>query len=136
VLAQDVVPEALYIIESGVVSASVLHGDIWLEVGRMGPGELIGESGFVDQTPTVARFCAYTDCMIYRIDRAALEPWLQEHAELIGALAGLQKFRAKARASMLESKPQVVDRNGFVGWLRSRVKRFQGPRPDATDKLS
>jgi len=136
VLAQDIVPDALYIIESGVVSASVLHGDTWLEVGRMGPGELIGETGFVDQTPTLARFCAYTDCMIYRIDRAELEPWLQEHTELIGALAGLQKFRAKARAALLESKPQVVDPSGFVGWLRKRVTRFQGPRKDSTDKLS
>ncbi len=136
VLAQDVVPDALYIIESGVVSAAVQHGDGWLEIGRMGPGELIGESGFVDQSPTLARFCAYTDCMIYSIDRADLEPWLQEHSELIGALAGLQKFRAKAKASVLESKPQVADNSGFVGWLRKRVTRFQVPRKEATDKLS
>jgi small-conductance mechanosensitive channel len=136
VLAQGVVPEALFIIESGVVSASVQRGDSWLEVGRMGPGELIGETGFVDQSPTMARFCAYTDCMIYRIDRAELEPWLLEHTELIGALAGLKKFREKARAAMLESKPVVVDASGFVGWLRKRVTRFQTTAKDSTDKLS
>ncbi len=117
VLAQDVVPDALYIIESGVVSAAIQRGDSWLEIGRMGPGELIGESGFVDQTPTLARFSAYTDCMIYSIQRADLEPWLHEHRELIGALAGLQKFRAKAKASVLESKPPVADTSGFVGGL-------------------
>jgi CRP-like cAMP-binding protein len=94
VVAEGVVPDALFIVESGVVSASVQRGDSWLEVGRMGPSELIGETGFVDGTPTLARFCAYTDSMIYRIDKADLEPWLTERTELIGALAGLAKFRA------------------------------------------
>ncbi|MFK3973724.1 mechanosensitive ion channel domain-containing protein [Pseudomonas sp. NPDC087358] len=137
VLAEGVVPDALYIIESGVLSASVQRPEGWLEVGRMGPGELIGETGFVDATPTMARFCAYTDCMIYRIEKADLEPWLQQHSELIGALAGLAKFRLKARASLLEIKPVTSDPAGFIGWLRKSVTRFQVPRgPGPTDKMS
>ncbi|MFY1663781.1 mechanosensitive ion channel domain-containing protein [Pseudomonas sp. Pseu.R1] len=137
VLAEGVIPEALYIIESGVMSVSIQRPDGWLEVGRMGPGELFGETGFVDGTPTVGRFCAYTDCMIYRIDKADLEPWLQEHSELIGALAGLAKFRSKARAAMLETKPVVVDPRGFMGWLRKNVTRFQVNRgPGPNDRMS
>jgi small-conductance mechanosensitive channel len=137
ILAEGVVPDALYIIESGVISASLLRSDGWQELGRMGPGELIGETGFVDATPTLARFCAYTDCMVYRIEKADLEPWLAEHPELIGALAGLAKFRAKARASFLEAKPAAVDPSGFLSWLRKSVKRLEasrGQRPP--DKMS
>jgi small-conductance mechanosensitive channel/CRP-like cAMP-binding protein len=137
ILAEGVVPDALYIIESGVISASLLRSDGWQELGRMGPGELIGETGFVDATPTLARFCAYTDCMVYRIEKADLEPWLAEHPELIGALAGLAKFRAKARASFLEAKPATVDPSGFLSWLRKSVKRLEvsrGQRPP--DKMS
>ncbi|WP_342655003.1 mechanosensitive ion channel domain-containing protein [Pseudomonas sp. F3-2] len=137
VLAEGVVPDALFIIESGVVSVSLLRPEGWLELGRMGPGELLGEGGFVDASPTQARFCAYTDCMIYRIEKADLEPWLAEHGELLGALAGLAKFRAKARASMLETKPAVVDPSGFLSWLRKSVKRLEitrGPRPP--DRMS
>ncbi|MFJ5296460.1 Crp/Fnr family transcriptional regulator [Pseudomonas sp. NPDC088368] len=134
-------PDALYIIESGVMSVSIQRPDGWLEIGRMGPGELFGETGFVDGTPTAGRFCAYTDCMIYRIDKADLEPWLQEHSELIGALAGLAKFRTKARASMLDVKPVITDPSGFMGWLRKNVTRFQvgrgpGAGPGPTDKMS
>jgi CRP-like cAMP-binding protein len=128
VLAQGVVPQALYIIESGVVSVSVEQGETWQEVGRMGPGELLGETGFVDQSPSMARFCAMTDCMIYRIDYEDLEPWIKEHAELRGALAGLARFRAKARASMLESKPVAPPPSGFINWLSKSVTRWQGSR--------
>jgi CRP-like cAMP-binding protein len=135
VLAEGVVPEALYIIESGIISVSLQRPDGWLEVGRMGPGELIGETGFVDATPTLGRFCAYTDCMIYRIDKADLEPWLAEHPELLGALAGLAKFRAKARAALLETKPVVADASGFMSWLRKNVRRFEVTRgPGADDR--
>jgi small-conductance mechanosensitive channel len=137
VLAEGVVPDALFIIESGVMSVSIQRPDGWVEVGRMGPGEVFGETGFVDGTPTVGRFCAYTDCMIYRIDKADLEPWLQEHTELIGALAGLAKFRSQARASMLEAKPVITDPSGFMSWLRKNVTRFQVNRgPGPTDKMS
>jgi small-conductance mechanosensitive channel/CRP-like cAMP-binding protein len=137
ILAQDVVPDALYIIESGIVSVSVERPDGWLEVGRMGPGELMGESGFVDQSPALGRFCAMTDCMVYRIALVDLEPWLKEHPELRGALAGLARFRAKARAAMLESKPVAPDSSGFLRWLRKGVTRFQTPRQQReTDKLS
>ena len=135
VLAEGVVPDSLYIIESGVISVSIQRPDGWIEVGRMGPGELIGETGFVDGTPTAGRFCAYTDCMVYRIEKANLEPWLKEHGELIGALAGLAKFRAKARAAFLEAKPVVIDPSGFLGWLRKSVTRFRvSGDPGPTDR--
>ena len=71
--------------------------------------------------------------MIYRIDKADLEPWLAEHPELIGALAGLAKFREKARAALLEAKPVVADANGFLGWLRKNVRRFEVTRGQGAD---
>jgi hypothetical protein len=75
--------------------------------------------------------------MVYRIEKANLEPWLKEHGELIGALAGLAKFRAKARAAFLEAKPVVIDPSGFLGWLRKSVTRFRvSGDPGPTDKMS
>ena len=137
VLAAGAVPEALYIIESGVISVSVERPEGWMEAGRMGPGELFGETGIVDGTPTLGRVSAYTDCMIYRIDKADLEPWLHAHSELLGALAGLAKFRIKARAALLETKPAIVNPAGFVSWLRERVTRLQAKRgPGPHDPMS
>lgn len=137
ILAQGIVPDALLIIESGVVTAAVERPDGWLEVGRMGPGELIGETGIVDQSASLARFSAMTDCMVYRIESKDLEPWLDEHGELRGALAGLVRFRAQARATMIQHKPVDAGPNGFLQWLRKSVTRFQpGNERGPTDKLS
>lgn len=137
ILPQGSVPDALFIIESGVVSVSVEQGDSWQEVGRMGPGELLGETGFVDQSPSLARFCAMTDCMVYRIDYQDLEPWIKEHAELRGALAGLARFRAKTRAALLESKPAAPPAGGFINWLSKSVTRWQTTKiKHSSDKIS
>lgn len=43
------------------MSASLQMPDVRLEVGHMGPGELIGEDGFGDSTPALAWFYAYAD---------------------------------------------------------------------------
>jgi small-conductance mechanosensitive channel len=118
---QDIVPDALLIIESGVVTAAVERPDGWHEMGRLGPGELMGESGIIDNTAIPVRCMALTDCVVYRIDRSDLEPWLVEHSELRDALAGLARFRAEVRATALLHKPTNSTPKGFLHWLRKNV---------------
>jgi CRP-like cAMP-binding protein len=128
ILAQGVVPESLLIIESGVVSVDIDRPEGFCELGRMGPGEVLGESGIIDQSASVARFTARTDCLVYLIDVVDLEPWLDEHPELRGTLAGLARFRAQARAAMLlQHKPVAIVPGGFLHWLRKSVNRAQPP---------
>lgn len=126
VLAENDVPDALYILESGIVSVRVLRGENWIEAGRMGPGELMGETGVVDGSPNLGRFVAYTDCRLYRIGREELEPWLHEHSELRGALAQLMDFRTRARQAVLDAGPAVVEQPTFLRWLRRNVTRWSG----------
>ncbi|WP_397448912.1 mechanosensitive ion channel domain-containing protein [Pseudomonas sp. NA-150] len=129
VLHQGVVPDALMIVESGVMTVAVERPEGWCEVGRMGPGEVMGETGFIDHTPTLARFTAMSECMVYCIARADLDPWLDEHSEIRGALAGLARYRAQARATMLQQyKPADQVQSGFLHWLRRRVSRVEPPQ--------
>lgn len=118
---QNVVPDALLIIESGVVTAAVERPDGWHELGRLGPGELMGENGIIDDTAIPVRCMALTDCVIYRIDRSDLAPWLHEHSELRAALAGLARFRNEVRATALQHKPATPTPKGFLQWLRKNV---------------
>ncbi|MDB6049454.1 MAG: mscS 3 [Pseudomonas sp.] len=128
ILPQGVVPESLLIIESGVVSVDIERADGLCELGRMGPGEVLGESGIIDQSASAVRFTARTDCLVYLMDAKDLEPWLDEHPELRGALVGLSRFRAQARASMLLlHKPVEIEPGGFLNWLRKSVNRTQPP---------
>lgn len=128
ILAQGAVPESLLIIESGVVSVDIDRAEGFCELGRMGPGEVLGESGVIDKSASAARFTARTDCLVYLMDAVDLEPWLQEHPELRGALVGLARFRAQARAAMmLQHKPVDIVPGGFLHWLRKSVNRAQPP---------
>lgn len=121
ILDQGVVPGALYVIESGVVTVTMAQGDKQLEVGRMGPGEVMGETGIVDQSPCLARFSALTDCVVYHVHYKDLEPWLDEHGELREVMARLARFRDQKRTEVIQQKPVVADQRGFIHWLRQRV---------------
>lgn len=128
ILSQGAVPEWLLIVESGVVSVDMERPEGWFELGRMGPGEVLGENAVIDQSPTAARFTARTDCLVYLIDATDLESWLVEHPELLGALVGLQRFRTQARAAvLLQHKPVEIVPGGFLHWLRKSVNRQQPP---------
>lgn len=59
VLSEGVVPDAIFIFESGVVSVSLQPPDGCGDVGPMEPGELLGRIGFVDATPTLAFLRVY-----------------------------------------------------------------------------
>ncbi|MEB0042278.1 MULTISPECIES: mechanosensitive ion channel family protein [unclassified Pseudomonas] len=129
ILPQGAVPESLLIIESGVVSVDIERTEGWCELGRMGPGEVMGESGIIDQSASAVRFTARTDCLVYLIDAKDLEPWLDQHPELRGVLVGLARLRAQARAAMLQQyKPVEIAPGGFLHWLRKNVNRTQPPR--------
>ncbi|TCL05892.1 mechanosensitive ion channel domain-containing protein [Sodalis ligni] len=118
ILEQGVVPEELLIIESGVVSVTTGSQDNELEVGRMGPGEVMGETGIVDHSACVARFSAMTDCVVYRISYGDLEPWLEEHGELREVMVRLAHFRAQKRDSVVQQQPPAPRKKGFMHWLR------------------
>ncbi len=125
ILEQGVVPDELLIIESGVVTVSAGPQDNALEVGRMGPGEVMGESGIVDHSACRTRFSAMTDCVIYRIQYKDLEPWLDEHSELRDVMARLTHFRAKKWSAVIQQKPPAPGKGGFMQWLRQRRGRFK-----------
>lgn len=123
ILAEGVVPDALFIVESGVVTVDLKLHDEMRELGRMGPGDLMGEAGMVENAETVVRFTAMTDCAIYRIDRADLEPWLGEDSELTHALSELIRFRALARNRLLQQhKPSELNPGGWGDWFRRNFK--------------
>ena len=56
-------------IGSGVVSASIRDGERLIEAGRMGPGEVLGIEGLIDEEESLAEFRTLTGCLLYRIDK-------------------------------------------------------------------
>ena len=107
----------LLVIGSGVVSASVRDGDKRLEAGRMGPGEVLGIEGIIDDEDSLAEFRTLTSCVLYRIDKEQVKSCLQQRGEVQTALSKLQRFRRQSRESLLLQKPALIKKGGFLSWL-------------------
>lgn len=94
----------LLVIGSGVVSAAIRDGETLVEAGRMGPGEVLGIEGLIDEDDSFAEFRTLTSCLVQR-------------GEVQTALTKLQRFRRQSRESLLLQKPTTIKKGGFLSWL-------------------
>jgi small-conductance mechanosensitive channel len=120
VLDLNEVPDCLFVIATGVVSAAVPDGERRVEAGRMGPSEVMGEQSIIGDTPSEACFTALTSSIIYRIDKSVARACMQQCNQVDRALHKLQAVRQKSAHSTLLARPPQVKKNGFLSWLQSR----------------
>ncbi|VVP90973.1 hypothetical protein PS918_03230 [Pseudomonas fluorescens] len=120
VLELDEVPDSLYVIATGVVSAAVPDGTGRTEAGRMGPGEVMGEQSILTDSPSHACFTALTSCIIYRLDKNLTRACMEQRSEVGRALNKLQAVRQQNSRLALMAKPAPIRKGGFLGWLQNR----------------
>ncbi|MNV32545.1 Small-conductance mechanosensitive channel [compost metagenome] len=120
VLDLDEVPDSLFVIATGVVSATVPNGSTQIEAGRMGPSEVMGEQSILADTPSQARFTAMTSSIIYRLDKSLTRSCMVQRREVDRALNKLQAVRQQNSRMALMAKPVAVRKGGFLSWLQSR----------------
>jgi hypothetical protein len=120
VLDLEEVPDSLFVIATGVVSATVPNGSTQIEAGRMGPSEVMGEQSILADTPSQARFTAMTSSIIYRLDKSLTRNCMAQRREVDRALNKLQAVRQQNSRMALMAKPVAVRKGGFLSWLQSR----------------
>jgi small-conductance mechanosensitive channel/CRP-like cAMP-binding protein len=120
VLDLEEVPDSLFVIATGVVSATVPDGSMQIEAGRMGPSEVMGEQSILADTPSQARFTAMTSSIIYRLDKSLTRSCMEQRREVDRALNKLQAVRQQNSRLALMAKPVEVRKGGFLSWLQSR----------------
>jgi small-conductance mechanosensitive channel len=120
VLGLGEVPDSLFVIATGVVSASVPDGSGQTEAGRMGPSEVMGEQSILADTPSQATFTTLTSCIIYRLDKSLTRHCMEQRSEVGQALNKLQAVREQNSRLALMSKPVPIKKGGFLGWLQKR----------------
>ncbi|MGE8484677.1 MAG: mechanosensitive ion channel domain-containing protein [Pseudomonas sp.] len=120
ILPAGEVSDHLFIIESGVVSVELSRGGVKIESGRMGPGEVIGEGGILSDMAMPADFKAKTTCSLYRIEREYLQPCLDARHDIGEAMKTLLDFRLNKAQTLIQETPKVVEKKGFLQWLRNR----------------
>jgi small-conductance mechanosensitive channel/CRP-like cAMP-binding protein len=121
ILPAGEVSDHLFIIESGVVSVELSRAGGKFESGRMGPGEVIGEGGILQDTAMPADFIAKTACSLYRIEKDYLKPCLDARHDIGESMKALLDFRLNKAQTLTQEVPKVVERKGFLRWLRNRA---------------
>ncbi|MBV6821664.1 mechanosensitive ion channel family protein [Pseudomonas sp. PD9R] len=120
VLELEAVPDSLFVIATGVVSATLPDGTGQTEAGRMGPGEVMGEQSIIADTPSQARFTAMTSSIIYRLDKSLTRSCMEQRGEVGRAMNKLQAVREQSSRLALMSNPLPIKKGGFLGWLQKR----------------
>jgi len=120
IMELDELSESLLVIATGVVSAAVPEGDTMVEVGRMGPSEIMGEMAVLGDVPSTVRFTALTSCVVYRLDKALVQECVSQQVEVTTALRKLQAVRQQNSHSVLVRKAPAATRNGLMKWLKKR----------------
>ncbi|WP_422776067.1 mechanosensitive ion channel domain-containing protein [Pseudomonas mediterranea] len=121
ILPAGEVSDHLFIIESGVVSVTMVRDGQVLEGGRMGPGEVIGEAGIISDLAALANFSAKTFCTLYRIEKDYLKPCLDARHDINDAMKNLLDVRMNLAQNLIREAPKPVAKKRFLHWLRSRA---------------
>ena len=121
ILEAGEVSDHLYIIESGVVSVTLMRHGAPFESGRMGPGEVIGEAGILADSSVPAQFTAKTFCGLYRIEKSYLKPCLDARHDISDAMKTLLDYRLLKAKTLTQDLPVAQAKKGFLQWLRNRV---------------
>ncbi|AZF26806.1 mechanosensitive ion channel family protein [Pseudomonas sp. R2-60-08W] len=118
VLKANAISEYLLVIGSGVVSVQLNDGAHWVEVARMGPGEVLGEEGVMDNKPNGAQFIALSAVKVLQLHRDEVRRCMGERSQLRTSLTRLQMLRQQHARSILMQKAPTAVPGGFLKWLR------------------
>jgi small-conductance mechanosensitive channel/CRP-like cAMP-binding protein len=121
ILPAGEVSDHLFIVESGVVSVTLVRNGQPFEAARMGPGEVIGEAGIVSEQATLASFSAKTFCTLYRIENSYLKPCLDARRDINDAMKNLLDVRLHLAQNLTREVPKPIAKKRFLQWLRSRA---------------
>jgi len=121
---QGATDASLFIIASGVLEVTREGPERKLVIGRVGPGDYIGEIGMLTGAPHAATVTALTTCTVYELRKDDIAPILAEEPELVSAFEASarrgQELIARAAAASVGSHA------GPPGQLLTRIRSFFG----------
>jgi len=110
-LEQGSSPADLYFLANGFVEVSLSDGQRELAIATLGPGDLIGEIGFLLDSPRSSSVHSLTGGMLYRARADRMVALLEERpslaARLYRNLARLLAERLKSRSFLITEKPPL-----------------------------
>ncbi|RFU49678.1 mechanosensitive ion channel family protein [Paraburkholderia sp. DHOC27] len=122
----EVVSDSLSIVDSGVLSAVAQEASGPVEIGRLGPGESIGEAGLLAGLPARVKVSALTDVVIYRLKKDDLTPILKRNPEIATMMCQLVSRRQKTLDKIGAPTPVAHSEESLFDWLLDGVRKLHG----------
>jgi extracellular factor (EF) 3-hydroxypalmitic acid methyl ester biosynthesis protein len=122
-LEEGIRRRALFIVREGIVRVEQAHQGYPITLAHLGPGEVFGEMGFIEDAPASAAVVAEDDVMVDRIEDAALESLI---ASMPGFAIRFYQSLAIAMARRLRATSRRLAQRGVSEV--SQVSRFHQPR--------
>jgi small-conductance mechanosensitive channel/CRP-like cAMP-binding protein len=122
-MTEETVPDALSIVESGVLSATAEERSGQVEVGRLGPGDSVGEAGLLAGLPAKVRIVALTKSVVYQLRKDDLTPILKDNPEVAQRMCRLLSIRQETlgKLSIADPQPAASEQSVFQ-WLLDKVR--------------
>ncbi len=109
IFAEDDAPTTAFLIESGhVIVSTVQHGE-YLQLGKLGPGALLGEMAVIDSAPRSASAHALTECVLTPIDRNQFAERLAAADPIVRALLMSQLTRYRSALATLTGDVRITN---------------------------
>jgi small-conductance mechanosensitive channel len=120
--AQGDIDASLYIVRSGVLEVSHEDKHDTVVIGRIGPGDYIGEIGMLTGTPHPGTVKALTPCFVYELRKEFIVPLIKEDPNL------LHTFEASVRRGQARIDRSVAAKVGMQtvppAQLLARMRAF------------
>lgn len=102
-------PTTAFLIESGSVEISTTQADEVVVLGRLGPGDLLGEMAVIDASPRTATATAIADSVLVAIDQATIHERVENADPVVRALIRGQLKRYRTALAALRGEDADVD---------------------------
>jgi CRP-like cAMP-binding protein len=112
IVVQGARSSGLYLVASGQVEVSIDHGDEFVKVATLGPGEVFGEISLLKNQPATAFVTAKTTVGALFLPAADFQDVLAQHPGVREYLEGLTADRLKASREVLEAG--VLDADDLI----------------------
>ncbi|MBC7545890.1 MAG: mechanosensitive ion channel [Candidatus Sericytochromatia bacterium] len=121
--------DSLYVVLDGAlrVEAHSPEGEP-VALGELGPGNVIGEMSLLTGEPRSASIVCQSDVTLLRLPKAALQPRLQAHPELLSEISRIISVRMEANEALLNAHAQdalvAQEADERSRRLSSRIRQF------------
>ncbi len=104
------VPDAVFLVESGLISIRKKKDGGFIEIGRIQPNEVVGELSFFDQRPRSASAMALSTTKVLKIDFESLEAAFSKMPSYFRTIvAQIADRLRKANEQLKHSRKNIVE---------------------------